>query len=70
MSIYQSIKKVGRRCLNFLNEQKFQKKANSNYPALKKSWMEKTSIFLSQKGLKIRLHASVRKLLQPVGVRV
>jgi hypothetical protein len=66
----QPFKKVDRRCLNFLKEQKLQKKYNPNYLALNRSLMGKARVFPSQKGLNIRLHAFKVMTLQSVEARV
>lgn len=70
MSKYQPFKKVDRRCLNFLKEEKIKKKYNFNYLALNRSSIREARAFLYQKGLKNLLHASKVMILQPVEVRV
>jgi len=70
MSINQPFKKVDRRSLNFLKEQKPQKKYNLNYFDFNRFLVREARAFLYRKGLKIRLHAPKVMPLQPAEVRV
>lgn len=58
MSLYQPFKKVDRRCLNFLNEEKPKKKHNLNYFPLHGSSVREDMAFFLQKGLEMRMHTS------------
>jgi hypothetical protein len=69
MSLYQPLKKVDRRCLNFLKEEKTQKH-NFNDVALNGSVARKARAFLYHKGLEIRLHASEVMLLRHVEAKI
>lgn len=70
MSTCQPFKKVDRRNLNFLEEQKLQKKYNLNSLALKRFVTRKARAFLYRKGLDIRLLISGVMHLQTEGAMI